>query len=64
MPQGKSMETETITWSEFLYREKVTVEHMPGLKEIIKPKRAGQWESELGIQVGKLNVRLFDIEKW
>ena len=59
---GKSMETETTTWSEFPNGRKAMVEHSIRRN---KSKRAGLWESQSGIRVGKLTiwVRLFDIEK-
>ena len=61
---GKSMETETTTWSEFSNGEKAIVEQIAS-EERKKSKRAGQWESQYGIRVGKLTmwVRSFEIEK-
>ena len=62
---GKSMETETTTWSEFPNGGKAIVEQILASEEINKSKRAGLWESQSGIQVGKLTiwVRSFIIEK-
>ena len=58
------MEMETTTWSDFLNGEKVIVEQIPASEERYKSKRAGLWESESGIRVGKLTiwVRPFKIE--
>ena len=60
---GKSMETET-TWSEFPNGGKAIVEQILA-SERNKSKRAGLWESQSGILVGKLTtwVRSFEIEK-
>ena len=62
---GKSMETETITWSEFPSGGKAIVEQILASEERNKSKRAGLWESQSGIRVGKLTiwVRSFEIEK-
>ena len=62
---GKSMETETTTWSEFPNGRKAIVEQILASEEINKSKRAGLWESQSGIRVGKLTiwVRSFEIEK-
>ena len=62
---GKSMETETTTWSEFPNGGKAIVEQILASEERKKSKRAGLWESQSGIQVGKLTTwsRLFEIEK-
>ena len=49
---GKSMETETTTWSEFPNGGKAIVEEILVIEEINKSKRAGLWESQSGIQVG------------
>ena len=59
------METETATWSEFPNGGKAIVEQILASEERNKSKRAGLWESQSGIQVGKLMiwVRLFEIEK-
>ena len=61
---GKSMETETTT-SEFLNGGKTIVEPILVSEETNKSKRAGLWESQSGIQVGKLTiwVKSFEIEK-
>ena len=42
---GKSMETETTTWSKFPSGGKAFVEQILALEEINKSKRAGLWES-------------------
>ena len=62
---GKSMETETITWSEFSNGAKAIVEQILASEERNKCKRSGLWESQSGIRVGKLTiwVRSFEIEK-
>ena len=62
---GKSMETETTTWSEFPYGGKAIVEQILASEERNKSKRAGLWESQSGIRVGKSTiwVRSFEIEK-
>ena len=61
----KSMETETTTWSEFPNEEKSIVEQMLVSDDRNRSKRAGLWESQSGIRVGKLTiwVRLFKIIK-
>ena len=63
---GKSMETETRTWSEFPNGGKAIVKQILALKVKKKSKRAGLWESQSGIWVGKLTiwVRSFEIEKY
>ena len=62
---GKSMETETTTWSEFPNGGKAIVEQILTSEEINKSKRAGLWELQSGIWVEKLTtwVRSFEIEK-
>ena len=50
------METETTTWSEFPNGGKAIVEQILASKEINKSKRAGLWESQSRIQVGKLTI--------
>ena len=62
---GKSMETETTTWSEFPNGGKAIVEQILASEERNKTKRAGPWESQSGIWVGKLTiwVRSLEIEK-
>ena len=61
----KPMETETATWSEFPNGGKAIVEQILASEDRNKSKRAGLWESQSGIQVGKLTiwVRSFEIEK-
>ena len=44
---GKSIETETTTWSEFPNGAKAIVEQRLPSEEINKSKRAGLWESRL-----------------
>ena len=51
-----SMETETTTWSVFPNGGKAIVEQILVSDEVNKPKRARLWESQSGIQVGKLNI--------
>ena len=60
---GKSMETETTTWSEFPNGGKAILEQILASEEINKPKRSGLWESKSVIEVGKLTiwVRSFEI---
>ena len=62
---GKSMETETAILSEFPNGGKANVEQILASEERNKFKRAGLWESQSGIRVGKLAiwVRSFEIEK-
>ena len=62
---GKSIETETRTWSEFLNGGKAIVEQILVSEEINKSKRTGLWESQPEIRVGKLTiwVRSFEIGK-
>ena len=62
---GESMETEATTWSEFPSGGKAIVEQILVSEERNKSKRAGLWESQSGIRVGKLTiwVRSFEIEK-
>ena len=50
------METETL-WSEFPNGGKAIIEQILASEEINKSKRAGLWESQLGIQVGKLTIQ-------
>ena len=47
--EGKSMETESATWSEFPNGGKAIVTQIPASEEINKFKRAGLWESKTGI---------------
>ena len=61
------METETTTWSEFSNGgKKASVEQTLASEEINKSKRAGLWESQSGIQVGKLTIWImsFEMEKY
>ena len=55
---GKSMETETATWSEFHCRTPLNaiVEKIVASEERKKSKRAGLWQSQSEIQVGKLTI--------
>ena len=46
---GKSMETEATTWSEFPNGGKAIVEQILASEEINKSKIAGLWESKSGI---------------
>ena len=48
---GKSMQCETITWPEFTNGGKAILEQILVTEEINQSKRAGQWESQSGIQV-------------
>ena len=59
------METETTTWSEFPNEGNVIVEQIIVSDEIYESKRAGLWEPQSGIQVGKITiwVRSFEVEK-
>ena len=59
------METETTTWSEFPNEGNVIVEQIIVSVEIYESKRAGLWEPQSGIQVGKITiwVRSFEVEK-
>ena len=47
------METETVTWSEFANGGKAIVEQILASEVRNKSKRAGPWESQSGIRVGK-----------
>ena len=49
---GKSIETETTTWSEFFNGGKVIVEQILVSEEINKSKRAALWESQSWNWVG------------
>ena len=62
---GKSMETEPTTWSEFSNGEKAIVEQILASEERKKSERSGLWESHYVIRVEKLTiwVRSFEIEK-
>ena len=62
----KVMETETKTWSKFRNGGKAIVEQILVSKERNQlSKRAGLWQSQSGIRVGKLTIwlMLFEIEK-
>ena len=61
---GKSMETEKTAWSEFTNGGKAITEQILASEEINKSKRAGLWESQSEIGVGKLTiwVRSFEME--
>ena len=60
---GKSVENESATWSEFPNEGKATVVQILVLEE--RNKKAGLWDSQSGIGVGKLTikVRSSEIEK-
>ena len=58
----KSMETEMTKWSEFLNGGKTIVEQILTSKEKNKFKRAGLWESQSGIRVGKLTILAKPVE--
>ena len=53
---GKSMETETTTWSEFTNGGKTIAEQILTSEDINKSKRAGLWEPQSGMWVGKLTI--------
>ena len=59
------MESEATTWSEFPNGGKAIVEQILTSEERNKSKRAGLWEPQSGIGVGKLtiSVRSFKVEK-
>ena len=61
---GKSMETKT-TWSEITNGGKAIVEQIAASEERKKFKRAGLWESQSGIRLGKLTIWVtpFEIDK-
>ena len=62
---GKLMEIETKTWSEFSNGGKAIVEQILALEEINKSKKAGLWESQSWIWIGKLTIWVssFEMEK-
>ena len=62
---GKSMKTETTSWSELLYGGKAIIEQILVSEEINIFKRAGLWEPQSGNQVGILTtwVKSFKTEK-
>ena len=53
---GKSTETKTTTWSDFPNGGKAFVEQIIVSEYTNKSKRPGLWESQSGIQVGKLII--------
>ena len=53
---GKSMETETTKWSEFLNEGQVIVEKILASEKRNKIEKIGLWEWQSGIWVGKLTV--------
>ena len=59
------MEHPIVTWLEFSIGQKAIVGQILAFEERIKSKRAGLWESQSRIQVGKLTiwVRSFVIER-
>ena len=59
------MEHPIVTWLEFSSGQKAIVGQIVAFEERIKSKRAGLWESQSRIQVGKLTiwVRSFVIER-
>ena len=59
---GKSVETETATWPEFPNGGKAIVEEIIALEEINKFKRAGLWESQSEIRVGKSTIWVSSFE--
>ena len=58
--KAKSMETDTITWSEFSNGGKAIVEQILVSQERKKSKRAGLWESQSGIWVGNLTTSMHE----
>ena len=59
---GKSKETETTTWSDFSNWGKAFEEQVL-VSERSRSKRGGLWESQSGIQVGKLIIWVRPIKK-
>ena len=57
------METETTTWSEFPSGGKAIVEEILVSEERNKSKRAGPWESQYGMQGGKLTIWVRSLER-
>ena len=53
---GKSVETETTTWSEVPNGGKAIAEQILASEERNKSRRAGLWKSESEIRVGKLAI--------
>ena len=62
---GKSMETETTAWLEFLNGGKAIIEEIMGSKKKKKIQKSRTVRVTVGIQVGKVTlwVRLFEVEK-
>ena len=60
----KSMEIEITTWSEFLNGRKTIIEQILVSEERNKSKKAGLWEPQSEIRLGKLTiwVRSFEIK--
>ena len=58
----KSVETEATAWSEFPSGGKAIVEQTLAWEEINESKRAGLWESQSGIQIGKLTIWVSSFE--
>ena len=60
---GKSMETDKKTWSEFPNGGKAFAEKILASEQRNKSKRAGLWESQSGIHIGMLTIwaRSFEI---
>ena len=54
--KGKSIETETTTWLEFLDRRKANVEQILVSEDRNKSEKAVLLEPKPGIQVGKLTI--------
>ena len=59
---GKSMETEITTWSEFPNGGRAIVEQILASGDRNKSKSAGMWESQSGILVGKLTIWVSSFE--
>ena len=53
---GKSMATETTTWSEFPIGGKAIVKHILASEERNNSKKAGLRESQSGIRIGKSSI--------
>ena len=61
---GKSMETETRSWSEYLDGEKTIVEQILASIRRNKYIRAGLWESQSVMRVRKLMFWVSSFEIW
>ena len=61
---GKSMKTETTTWSEFSNGRKAIVEEILASEEKTISRRAGLWESQSRIRVGKLIIWVRSFQVW